>query len=616
MRTRISLLTGIFVFSATIQTAARPAQEEPEPPASDESAAAAPDVEADKGDVATEEPEPAETPEPSPASPSELSSDPEDEVAEEDDLPGVADGGDVPESGDPEGIAEEVESVEPGDEMDAVDAMDDPPKEVAADAKRVVVDTPANDDADTAGYRGGLFFLRDREDRFRIYPQAWLATDFAWSPGNPALPVPQGGAALYPRFFVSRARFGFSGEIMGRFAFTMSLELGGGRVGASNGAGDGASRFAPVSAVDDTVRPAEITASYRFRRWLNFTAGQQNVPFSMANRTRDAQTPMINRNVAIRGLAVPHSKDVGLTIWGDLLAHRMLRYEVGVFSGDGAERPVADERPAFIGRVTARPLVSLGSSTLFRQAHVGVSARYGERSQDAIDDSVPNMATAHGFVLWQPSYVDSLERLTRVIPSGVQKAVGGEMRVPIDLPYGSGLDVRGEAYYVHHRTRESVSGYEMTNTERFGQLKGVGWYAQLSWWALGDPFVGGEPGTYRPYQLTSSTKDAGARRGLEILVLAAGINASYDGASRSGSTPDDNTPSGDLTVYQLGGGVQYWYSTHFRAGLNFSTYLVPGAGEPAKNLATVPVREFYDEQGRRGIGEAVHELSGRLAVSF
>ncbi len=582
MRTRISLLTGIFVFSATIQAVARPVQEGSDPP----------------------------------ASPSEPSPGPAEAVGEEDDQAGLEEGDDVTGSSDPWEIAEEVEHVEPRDDVSAVDAIDDPPTEAAPDAKQVVGDAQADSDPDTAGYRGGLFFLRDREDRFRVYPQGWLAIDFGWSPGNPALPVPQGGAALYPRFFVRRARFGFSGEITGRFAFTMSLELGGRRVGASNGVGDGASRFAPTTAFDDTVRPAEITASYRFRRWLNFTAGQQNVPFSMANRTRDAQTSMIQRNVAIRGLAAAHSKDVGLTIWGDLLAHRMLRYEVGVFSGDGAERPVADERPMYVGRVTARPLASLGSSILFRQAHVGLSARYGERSQDAIHDQVPNIATAQGFVLWQPSYIDSLERLTHVIPSGVQKAVGGEMRVPIDLPHGSGLDVRGEAYYVHHRTRESVSGYEMTNTERFGQLKGVGWYAQLSWWALGDPFVSGEPGTYRPYQLTSSTKDDGARRGLEILLLAAGINASYDGASRSGSTPDDNTPSGDLTVYQLGGGVQYWYSTHFRAGLNFATYLVPGAGEPDKNLATVPVREFYDDQGRRGIGEAVHELSGRLAVSF
>ena len=105
-------------------------------------------------------------------------------------------------------------------------------------------------------------------------------------------------------------------------------------------------------------------------------------------------------------------------------------------------------------------------------------------------------------------------------------------------------------------------------------------------------------------------------RGVEIIALAAGINANYSGATRSASTPDANTPASDITIYQFGGAVQYWYRRNFRASLNFNTYLVPAAGEADENAATVPIREFFDEQGRRGIGEASHELTARMAVSF
>ncbi len=144
MRTRISLLTGIFVFSATIQAVARPVQEGSDPP----------------------------------ASPSEPSPGPAEAVGEEDDQAGLEEGDDVTGSSDPWEIAEEVEHVEPRDDVSAVDAIDDPPTEAAPDAKQVVGDAQADSDPDTAGYRGGLFFLRDREDRFRVYPQGWLAIDF------------------------------------------------------------------------------------------------------------------------------------------------------------------------------------------------------------------------------------------------------------------------------------------------------------------------------------------------------------------------------------------------------------------------------------------------------
>ena len=182
----------------------------------------------------------------------------------------------------------------------------------------------------------------------------------------------------------------------------------------------------------------------------------------------------------------------------------------------------------------------------------------------------------------------------------------------VDLGGGNVLEVKGEAYYLSRNTREAVEGFITTNTERFGQLSGVGWYGQISFWpCCADALVPGEAGVYRPY--TIPEKGAVTKRGIEVSALAAGINASYDGASRNESTPDANTPVGDVEVYQVGGAIQYWWSWNFRAAIYYFAYLAPDAG--VGQLATVP-DALPRADGSVGTGTVHHELAARLAISF
>lgn len=218
-------------------------------------------------------------------------------------------------------------------------------------------------------------------------------------------------------------------------------------------------------------------------------------------------------------------------------------------------------------------------------------------------------------MLWQPAYTDSYGRLTRVLPSGDQWALGGELRLPFDLPGGRAIDVRGEAYWVSNDTRESIDGTQLTNTERFGRMKGVGWYAMVSLWAWGDPFVSGEPGLWRPVTV-ALTDQAPPRRGLEIIGLASGIAANYDGASRQSSPADLYTPNANIAVYQFGGAVQYWYGRNFRGALNYSAYFAPDSGDQLRNQAVVADNIALDPAGDSGGGNVQHELTGRLAVTF
>lgn len=470
-------------------------------------------------------------------------------------------------------------------------------------------------EAPLVGVQGNRFYLRTDDDWLRIYPGGRLRVDtFATlGPGMDELSPAAGAAALDMQIVLRRVRFELSGELFQRLAFTMGFELGGQRLGVDD-LGSPTARFAPALATSGDLLPAEMSLSYRVRPWLNATVGQFNVPFSMANRTREYATPLLERNLAIRGFAVPHNKDLGATVWGEL-EDRVFAYEVGVFAGDGANRVSADARPDFAGRVFARPLASSGSCSFARLAQIGVSGRYGSRDQDAVDYDYPAIATNQGFVLWQPGYEDSYGRLNHVIPSGHQWAVGGELRLPFDLPAGRAIDLRGEAYYVSNDTREAVDGYQQTHTERFGRMKGLGWYGMVSAWLLGDAFASGEPGIHRPPTIDIDDPPA-TLRGLEILAFAAGINANYEGASREQSLADVATPNANIAIYQFGGGLQYWYGTFIRAGLHYAAYYTPDSGDQRRNLAVVVDNIAMDPRGNSGGEHVQHEISTRLGVTF
>jgi hypothetical protein len=294
-------------------------------------------------------------------------------------------------------------------------------------------------------------------------------------------------------------------------------------------------------------------------------------------------------------------------MWGEV-ARKLLAYEVGVFAGDGVDRPFADTTPDGIGRIYTRPLASLGKGTFFEQAQIGVSGRIGGRNPEKVTYDYPAIATNQGWVLWQPGYVDSRDRVTHILPSGIQRAIGGELRLPFDLPGGLGLDVQGEGYYAVNDTREAIDGFVATNSERFGRVRGAGWYGRVSFWACGDAFANGEPGVWQRPRLELGREDP-IPRGLEILAVASGINADYSGATREGSTEDPRTPRTRITSYQVGGGVQYWYGTLFRAGVHYMAYIAPDSGTDA-NLVLMP------DNVAGGDGHVHHELGIRLAASM
>jgi hypothetical protein len=470
-----------------------------------------------------------------------------------------------------------------------------------------------------AGWSNG-FFIRDPGDYFRFYPRGRLHLDFHSFPGAPVPAASEGGTALQPRFFARRLRLELSGEAFKRWTFTFGVDFGGQPLVNTDGASpvvttnpgenttSASGRYAQVEAIGSTPFIANAFINYSFCPCFNIMVGQQQAPFGIENRTNNNVTTFMERNLPIRGFVAPNAKEIGLTLWGDLLDDR-LSYELGVYAGDGQNRPQIDAHPDFIGRVFTRPL--LGGKSPLEKLQLGVSGRAGNRDQKFVGYDYQPIATAQGWSLWEPRYTDALGRTIHVIPSGMQAQIGGELRVPISM-----LELRGEAYWVSNDTREAVEGFQLTNTERLGRMSGAGWYVQASVWPLGDRFVNGDPGMWRPHTVSLTAERTPPERGLEVVALVGGINADYQGASRGG-VQDPNTPSvatsSKIDIFEYGFALNYWYTRHLRASVNYILYHTPGSGSAA-NLAKVPSNVVGPSPSADE--HLLHELGARIGIGF
>jgi hypothetical protein len=474
---------------------------------------------------------------------------------------------------------------------------------------------PADITPTVAGWQGG-FFIRDPKDYFRIYPKLRLHIDFtsSFGAGVSKVAAVDGGNALKARLFLRRLELEFGGEFLKRWTFNGGFEVTQ-PISNANARNENyaskpgeaptadTARFAPVQATSAGIGITDAWINYTAAPWFNLMLGQYNVPFSLENRTGNKTTPFMERNVAIRGFVRTSNKDIGLTLWGEV-ANKLVNYEIGVFAGDGQNRPQIDNNVDFAGRVFVKPFVN-NKGSLLQKAQIGVSAHHGDRDPRYVGYDYASITSGNGYALWNPAYKDSLGRNIHVIPSAGQNAVGGELRLPI-----SRVELRGEVYYVANNTRESVEGYQLTNNERFGQVRGVAGYAQVSAW-LGHPYVSGDPGLVRPTRIDFSKEPEAPKRGLEALFLIAGIGASYDGASRQGK-PDADKAKANITVLQYGFGVNYWHSSYIRTTLNYSLYSTPGSGSQ-ENLAQVPGNTLQDPGPNTHV---LHELGARFGLAF
>ena len=178
--------------------------------------------------------------------------------------------------------------------------------------------------------------------------------------------------------------------------------------------------------------------------------------------------------------------------------------------------------------------------------------------------------------------------------------------------------------YVHNNTREGVDGYQVTNSERLGTLKGWAYYVQLGYWIWGKPFLTGTPGEARRPQMDLNRPDPGvAPQGVELAVRWEQLRVAYDGASRDGAVDKKNI-DGDIRVNAITVGGNYWATRHLRVSLDYVYYAFPsstagvnGTGESGQR-ALAPGNQLSKtvNADARQNAHAMHELSARVGFSF
>jgi hypothetical protein len=442
--------------------------------------------------------------------------------------------------------------------------------------------------------------------------------------------------ALKDGFLLRRARLEMAGEFFQVWQWNIGAEF------APSTADDVAADTASSScAIDPTtslltcsprqnaveapsVKPAptDVFINFAPSAWANVQVGQFYLPFTLENRVSDNTTPFLERSLAVRTIGAPLQRDIGAMFWGES-PDRSVYYAAGAFNGDGPNRPNADSRYDFAGRLVVRPFATTTTSPS-KWAQVGASVHAGSRDPAQVGYDMPSLTTQEGYAFWKPTYTDSFGRLIHIVPSAGQVAVAGDVYVPI-----ANFDFAGEFVYVDDNTREAVDGLQLSPfTERTGDFKGYGYYAQVSYWIFGDHDLLGYPSYQRPLHLDLKVAEQRPEHGVQVLGRFEQMHLVYEGASRGGAV-DAKTPNGDIDVTSFTLGMNYWATRHLRVSLNYGYYAFPGsepisaseAGGPvqtAAQRAVAPAQNLpkgVDDSARDGAHD-VHEISMRVGVQF
>jgi hypothetical protein len=267
---------------------------------------------------------------------------------------------------------------------------------------------------------------------------------------------------------------------------------------------------------------------------------------------------------------------------------------VGLFDGDGPNRLNADMRYDGTARVLVRPC---------KGAQLGASARIGTRDPRLVGYDISSFTTQGGYAFFRGTYRDAQNRIVHIMPSDNQLMLATDMFVPFGR-----FDLTSEFMYARYETREALDGNQLTPfTDRKGLLYGVGWYATLGLWIMGDRKDIGFPSMSRPIHLDLDAPSRRARHGLQALLKFEQLRVHYDGSARQGRS-DPKTPNGEIGLDSITLGLNYWATKHVRVTVDWVSYFFG-------NRALAPAQSL--PSGVDGAnGRTLHELSARVGVQF
>jgi phosphate-selective porin len=462
-----------------------------------------------------------------------------------------------------------------------------------------------------AGWHGGLFYLRDENDDFRLYFQGRAQID-TYSYFGPGVD----DSKLKATIFLRRIRPELSGEFLKNWQWMLAGDWGATGVDNANGKiQTSPTAFAAAQTPTYRAAPTDVYLNFRGDKIFNVQVGQFDAPFTMENRTSDKYLPFMERSLAIRTLGIPTNKEIGAMVWGET-PDRLFFYSAGAFNGEGQNRPNVDLSADFMGRVFTHPF-ALGNSAI-KDFQIGASARYGVRNTYWAYYDYPSMTTQGNYQFWRAGFGS-----TRIIPSGSQLGLAAEIRLPVDQ-----FDLTSEFVYVKNGTREAPDGSQDKLTYRKGELEGYGYYVQAGWW-FGKRDVNGLPGYENPSHVDFAKKDPPPAHAVQLLVKWEQLNTKYSGASRVGAIDPMSNIDGDIKVNAFSFGANYWASKHVRLTVNYVLNMFPdsaptkatAAGGPVQNssqraIAPGNTLDVGVNDDARDNAHLLHELLARVAVAF
>ena len=497
----------------------------------------------------------------------------------------------------------------------------------------------ANDGHPLAGYHDGLFYLRDETDNFRLYVQGRAQIDSY----NYLGPGVSSSTTLVPTIFLRRIRPEITGEILKHWQFMIAGDFGATAldnpkgnatetVAAAPGAAPSATsgKYASAQTAHIGAAPTDVFLNYHGHALFNLQVGQFDAPFMMENRTSDKYIAFMERSFAVRDIGVPTNKEIGAMAWGEM-ENKLVFYSVGIFDGDGQNKLNTDARGDVMARAFVHPLATTMKNEM-KNLQIGGSFRYGSRDSQNVNYDYTAYSTQGNYTFWSPTYAGS-KGTTHIMPAGSQVGVAGELRVPISM-----FDLQSEVVYVDNGTRESVEGFQSTNTERFGNMHGASYYAMLDFWPLGNRDINGMPGYENPPHLNFKKADSARPhsqaandeplQALQLLVKWEQLIMSYDSASRAGAVDPKNI-DGDIKVNAFSLGANYWATKHIRLSANYVFDMFPdsepvkatttgGPAQTSNNRALAPGNTLGTgvDDTARDTAHTLHEILFRVAVAL
>jgi phosphate-selective porin OprO/OprP len=114
----------------------------------------------------------------------------------------------------------------------------------------------------------------------------------------------------------------------------------------------------------------DAQADLKIYDYLNFTIGQQTLPFSLNNTTSNTKLELGDRVQAVEAfssrkgdvLGDNNGRDIGITLYGSLLKIKdlaLVDYRFGIFNGSGINKTDLNEAKDVVGRLLFHPIKSL-----------------------------------------------------------------------------------------------------------------------------------------------------------------------------------------------------------------------------------------------------------------